>query len=137
MKGILNEYRATDLQRNCPTGDCQRRNGICGLCDPCRELYDKAVRVKTGAVGQVSRALKSGKLVRPDHCALCKTPCLPNGHHDDYSKPLDVIWCCDSCHGKRHAEFNLISRAEVRAEIAAAKAASAVRKAARIAAKAA
>lgn len=34
-------------------------------------------------------------------CAQCgKTP--TDGHHHDYSKPLDVTWLCRSCHMRLH-----------------------------------
>jgi len=53
----------------------------------------------------VSRAIKSGLLV--------KIPCIRCGnekslaHHEDYDKPLDVMWLCQPCHKKRHKEILL------------------------------
>ena len=50
----------------------------------------------------VSRAIRAGKLV--------KQPCIRCGglpavaHHDDYSKPLDVIWLCRKHHVELHLE---------------------------------
>ena len=48
----------------------------------------------------VRRAVKSGRLIRQP-CTYCQATAV-QAHHEDYSKPLDVIWVCRSCHDKRH-----------------------------------
>lgn len=54
----------------------------------------------------VKKALYRGELTRPRLCEDCGI--LPDhtlqGHHEDYSKPLSVVWVCTSCHGKRHTD---------------------------------
>ena len=50
----------------------------------------------------VMNAIKSGKLIRPDSCIICEKKCIPEGHHPDYSKPLEVIWVCKQCHTDYH-----------------------------------
>jgi len=50
-------------------------------------------------------AISTGKITKPDCCENCKTVTPPRrlqGHHEDYTKPLEVIWLCDSCHKARH-----------------------------------
>lgn len=53
----------------------------------------------------VAIAVRNGSLVR--------IPCIKCGekksvaHHEDYDKPLDVIWFCQACHKNRHKELNL------------------------------
>ena len=44
-------------------------------------------------------AIQCGVLIKPRSCQVCggKTKRI-EGHHEDYSKPLDVIWCCPKCH---------------------------------------
>lgn len=55
-------------------------------------------------------AVETGKLIRPESCSECKKICTPHAHHEDYSKPLEVIWLCSTCHfylhhkHKHHAE---------------------------------
>ena len=53
----------------------------------------------------VAKAIRNGILVR--------SPCVRCGeqkslaHHEDYDKPLDVMWLCQPCHKQRHKEMKL------------------------------
>lgn len=40
-----------------------------------------------------------GRIVKPKNCQWCGAECLLEGHHEDYGRPLDVIWLCRKCHG--------------------------------------
>ncbi|WP_371378824.1 hypothetical protein [Sporomusa aerivorans] len=53
-----------------------------------------------------TRAVKSGKIVRPDICQVCGTADKVIGHHCDYTKPLNVVWLCNACHGLYHSSEN-------------------------------
>jgi len=46
----------------------------------------------------VHYSVKNGTIQRPGQCIKCSKECKPEGHHPDYSKPLDVIWLCKQCH---------------------------------------
>ena len=60
---------------------------------------------KARATLKVRRAIANGKLkVRP--CERCGFALGIQAHHEDYSKPLDVVWLCTPCHGARHREIN-------------------------------
>jgi hypothetical protein len=56
----------------------------------------------------VMYAIKLGLLMRPENCELCKKECRPEGHHNDYSKPLEVIWVCRQCHRNLEKKGELI-----------------------------
>lgn len=58
--------------------------------------YAKAIHMK------VKRAIASGKLLKPINCESCSNESKLSGHHNDYSKPLDVQWLCSSCHKILH-----------------------------------
>jgi len=50
----------------------------------------------------VYRAVKTGKLIRPSVCSICKLNRRVCAHHRDYTKPLEVLWLCWSCHKFEH-----------------------------------
>ena len=84
-----------------------------GKTDGRKKMYNLKNKKKIASAGPqymashyaVSRAVKSGKLIRPDHCSKCLVQCFPQAHHDDYNKPLDVMWLCPICHAHRHREL--------------------------------
>lgn len=50
-------------------------------------------------------AVQSGAVQKPSTCEVCGGEVESrrlHGHHEDYSKPLDVEWLCTLCHGARH-----------------------------------
>jgi hypothetical protein len=64
--------------------------------------HNKRNPFKSSARAFVRAAIKVGILIRPSKCSECLKECKPEAHHEDYMKPLDIIWLCRSCHGKAH-----------------------------------
>jgi hypothetical protein len=60
---------------------------------------------KVAARDKVYHALKIGLLVKGP-CEICNNP-KTEGHHDDYSKPLEVRWLCRKCHLDFHKSDSL------------------------------
>lgn len=89
---MLARYRATPRRSN--ARDCKEVN---------RE-YRRNHRIEWNAKARVRYAVLTGKLIRPNECSECGYICTPQAHHEDYSKPLDVIWLCASCHKRLHVE---------------------------------
>lgn len=58
--------------------------------------------VRRKASMAVYNAIRRGKLIRPEACSECGAACRPDAHHDDYAKPLEVVWLCRPCHMARH-----------------------------------
>jgi hypothetical protein len=54
----------------------------------------------------LQRAVKSNVLIKKN-CEWCGNK-KSEAHHEDYTKPLDVIWLCRSCHFIRHQQINAI-----------------------------
>jgi hypothetical protein len=47
-------------------------------------------------------AIRDGKVARVGNCSFCGSTKNIQGHHDDYTKPLDVRWLCALCHKRWH-----------------------------------
>ena len=58
---------------------------------------------KKTAQNKARRARMTGVITQKFTCEDCgKQNCKLHMHHEDYSKPLDVVFLCTTCHGKRH-----------------------------------
>lgn len=51
---------------------------------------------------KLRNAVSKGEIVKPKLCQDCKLEKRLCGHHEDYLKPLKVVWLCNSCHKLRH-----------------------------------
>lgn len=58
-------------------------------------------REKYRAYYTLKNAIRSGS-VKKRLCSVCGTKERVDGHHEDYSKPLEVIWLCPTHHKERH-----------------------------------
>jgi hypothetical protein len=57
---------------------------------------------KRAAHNAVNNAIQAGRIARGD-CSECGAP-HAEGHHPDYSKPLEVVWLCRRCHTDLHRD---------------------------------
>ena len=68
-------------------------------------MWRKVDPVRKAARTAVASAVSRGDMVPPEHCGDCGhdfSEFRREGHHADYSRPLEVVWLCALCHGKRH-----------------------------------
>jgi len=65
---------------------------------------------KINAQAKVCKAIINGTIVRKDECEKCGSTIMIEAHHEDYSKPLDILWLCKKCHSNRHKELNELKR---------------------------
>lgn len=122
--------RVTEIECLCDCGNTFRISRLpasrriwCGVCAHAHhEAQEAALRAKHEARRQakidaratahlreairrdVSKAIRKGLLQRPTLCESCKRTGIGRiaAHHDDYTKPLEIIWLCGSCHVRRH-----------------------------------
>jgi len=70
-----------------------------------QQAYRRKDRDQIKARSIVQHAIEAGKLtIQP--CEQCGIDKNIHAHHEDYKKPLSVVWLCPKCHGKRHREIN-------------------------------
>lgn len=85
------EYRATEKGRK-------------AILEASRRAYIKH-KDKWIARAKANYAVKMGKLIKPEQCEVCLKKTRLEGHHEDYSKPLEIIWLCTGCHADTDREL--------------------------------
>ena len=79
-----------------------RKRGARQTSEDCRAQRAKYPE-KYKARSAVSNAIRDGKLKKGCECEGCGCSGRIEGHHEDYSKPLEVVWLCSACHKAVHA----------------------------------
>lgn len=54
----------------------------------------------------LGNAVRDGRVIPWPVCAVPECCGKPQGHHPDYSRPLDVVWLCAKHHREAHAIAN-------------------------------
>lgn len=101
--------------------NCKMKDGRLNQCKECRpkvtpqarrrsrQRYREAHPDKVRARKALVKAVERGRLIKPPACQGCGKPfkkAALHGHHEDYSKPLDVAWLCRGCHQALHKEVS-------------------------------
>ena len=89
----LREYAKSSKYRKTERGRATRQKAV--------ERYRKKNPLKFKVYSAVSYEIKNGRMERGE-CEFCDTNNKTHGHHEEYNKPLDVIWLCPACHKKWH-----------------------------------
>lgn len=92
------KLRAYELKRNkLPARRASKKDYL--------KTWRKKNRDKSRAHKEIGRKTAAGKIQR-EPCSVCGTNKYVHAHHDDYSKPLVVLWLCAKHHKLRHKELD-------------------------------
>ena len=67
--------------------------------------YHNRNPIKARARRRLDVAVRNGSVQVSSLCSECGKPPGKrrlHGHHEDYAKPLEVVWLCPRCHWNRH-----------------------------------
>ena len=64
--------------------------------------YESKNSEKLVAWQKVNTALTLNKISKPSACQICGKCSRLDAHHNDYMKPLKVMWLCRKCHKNIH-----------------------------------
>jgi hypothetical protein len=81
--------------------------------------WSRKNKPKRDAEFAVAKALKSG-LLQKLPCSICGNE-KSESHHENYEKPLDVVWLCRQHHRARHVEIQNQQRKQNQHEHSASK----------------
>ena len=67
-----------------------------------QRAYKERNPLKYKARSELNNAVVTGNIIKPKVCEECGIEANLHGHHDDYTKALDVRWLCQPCHADWH-----------------------------------
>lgn len=73
-----------------------------------KQAWRKRNHFKSKAHNIAKRAVGAGKIERIETCEHCLSSPATDMHHFDYSRPIDVVFVCKSCHGILHRKHKTV-----------------------------
>jgi len=118
MKAYGPKYFQDNKERLNPIRQAWRDNNIEKSRSYTRKWYqenkDKLApidKVKASVRRKIRTNIDNGNIEKKSHCEKCNhdgSIFRIEKHHEDYSKPLEVIFLCAKCHKIRHIELKKI-----------------------------
>jgi len=71
-----------------------------------KKKWDENNPEKKRAQTILNNAVRDKRIDKPTCCSVCEKETRLHGHHNDYSKPLDVEWMCAVCHKAFHRDLD-------------------------------
>jgi hypothetical protein len=90
-----NPEKASQISKNWAQQNRQKRREY-------QEKWRRANLKQKAANAYIQRYIKKGIVIRSTKCTTCQAQGKTEAHHDDYNKPLEVLWLCRRCHMKLH-----------------------------------
>lgn len=105
----ISHYVEYDKKRSCLPHRIEARNKY-ALSDNGKEAHKRVFILsnnkfpeKRSARVAVGNAIRDGFLIKKP-CFSCGSSINVQAHHEDYNKPLDVVWLCVKCHRAEHGQ---------------------------------
>ena len=105
---LLNLYRNNEKYRKASLARNKRR-AIVSPEKVKEELKRSNLRNREKYLARqdLRRAVFRGKIIKPQNCQKCGILSdRIEGHHEDYSKRLEVMWLCVECHKRIHGKIS-------------------------------
>jgi len=100
----FDRQRANNADRVRARADYQRTEAGKAAGRRAKRKYDAIYPDRIRANQAVRNAVRNGRLIKTP-CSVCGSRYRIHGHHEDYSKLLEVIWLCPKHHKDRHRKL--------------------------------
>jgi hypothetical protein len=95
-------YASTDAAKAAKRAYIQSERGKAKRAETMRRQAERFPE-RHHARTTLGNAVRDGRVIPWPVCAVPDCCGKPQGHHPDYSRPLDVVWLCDAHHKAAHA----------------------------------
>ena len=102
LKGRQRKFCSVECDYNAPRKKKWRENNK-EYYKKYSNSYKKKTKNKINARNMAERNI----IIVSQLCEDCNINPATHRHHEDYTKPLEVVLLCTDCHRKRHKQLNL------------------------------